>query len=81
MERASDFEYSPDWALRTCSAEDLIVLKAFAGRPQDWLDVEGIITRRRGDLDARLILKEAVPLLDLKSASTDARRLLSLLEA
>jgi len=33
---ASDLE---DARLRTCSAEDLIVHKAFAARPQDWVDI------------------------------------------
>ena len=33
--RSSLFAYPPDVPLRTCSAEDLIVLKAFADRPKD----------------------------------------------
>jgi hypothetical protein len=33
------------------SAEDLIVLKAFASRPRDWIHVEGIIVRQTGKLD------------------------------
>ena len=37
IERSSYFVYPPDVSLRTCSAEDLIVLKAFAGRGQDWV--------------------------------------------
>jgi hypothetical protein len=81
VERASDYAYSPGWSLRTCGAEDLIVLKAFAGRPQDWLDIEGIVTRRGGGLDAGLVLEEAVPLLELRSASGDAQRLRALLDA
>ncbi len=39
--------------LLTCSAEDLIVLKAFAARGRDWVDVEGIIVRQAGALDWR----------------------------
>jgi hypothetical protein len=34
VERSSVFTYPPDVPLRTCSAEDLIVLKAFADRPK-----------------------------------------------
>ena len=34
IERSSYFVYPPNVSLRTCSAEDLIVLKAFAGRGQ-----------------------------------------------
>ena len=32
---------------RTCSAEDPIVHKAFAGRGQDWVDISGMITQER----------------------------------
>jgi hypothetical protein len=42
MARSSAFSIDGSTALITCSAEDLIVLKVFAGRMQDWLDVEGI---------------------------------------
>ena len=51
VQRSSLFDYTPTIALRTCSAEDLIVLKAFAGRSQDWVDVERIIVRQTGKLD------------------------------
>jgi len=33
--RASDYAYSDRVVLRTCTAEDLVVMKAFAARPQD----------------------------------------------
>ncbi|MEW6321217.1 MAG: hypothetical protein AB1635_09015 [Acidobacteriota bacterium] len=33
IERASEFTFPVDVRLRTCSAEDLVVLKAFADRP------------------------------------------------
>lgn len=51
IRRSSKAELVPDASLRTCSAEDLIVHKAFAARPQDWVDVEGVILRQRGELD------------------------------
>jgi len=35
IERSSLFTYPPAVPLRTCSAEDFIVLKAFADRPKD----------------------------------------------
>lgn len=80
VERATDFEYSPGWSLRTCGAEDLIVLKAFAGRPRDWLDIEGVVTRHGDGLNAALVLEEALPLLALKGDQGDADRLRTLLE-
>ncbi|MBM3508354.1 MAG: hypothetical protein FJX64_11800 [Alphaproteobacteria bacterium] len=51
VRRASDWEMAPGAALRTCSAADLIVLKTFAGRPRDWLDLEAVLLRQRSSLD------------------------------
>ena len=66
IERASYFDYPPGISLRTCSAEDLIVLKAFAGRGQDWVDVERIIVRQTGKLDWDYIREQLRPLAELK---------------
>jgi hypothetical protein len=66
--RASDFEFYPGMTLRTCSAEDLMVMKAFAGREQDWGDVKGIISRQGDTLNWSLILSELRPLCELKEA-------------
>ena len=68
IDRSSYFVYPPDVSLRTCSAEDLIVLKAFAGRGQDWVDVEGIIVRQTGKLDWDYILEQLRPLAELKDS-------------
>lgn len=51
IERSSVAEIVPGAPLRTCSATDLVVHKSFAGRPQDWVDVEGVILKQRGALD------------------------------
>ena len=75
VDRSSEFEVAPGVSLRTCSAEDLVVLKAFAGRDQDWLDVRGIATRQAGRLDEASILRELEPLLELKGAPEAATRL------
>lgn len=66
IERSSYFVYPPDVSLRTCTAEDLIVLKAFAGRSQDWVDVERIIVRQTGKLDWKYIREKLQPLAELK---------------
>ena len=68
IERASDFEYPSNTILRTCSAEDLIVLKAFAGRSQDWVDVEKVIIRQTGKLDWEYIFEQLTPLSELKDS-------------
>jgi hypothetical protein len=64
--RSSTFDFPGDVRLRTCSAEDLIVMKAFAGRGKDWLDVEGVITRQAGQLDWGYIESQLAPLAELK---------------
>jgi len=73
--RASEFVIQPGVALVTCSAEDLIVFKAFAGRERDWLDIEGIALRQRGRLDEPLIWAEIGPLLTLKEDPETPKRL------
>lgn len=55
-------------SLRTCSAEDLIIDKTFAGRDQDWLDIRGVIIRQGRRLDLDLIDQELPALLELKQA-------------
>lgn len=54
--------------LTTCSAEDLVVHKAFAGRDLDWGDIERLLTRQHGKLNRDLIRTELPPLIDLKGA-------------
>ncbi|MEO7083681.1 MAG: hypothetical protein ABI442_20690 [Gemmatimonadaceae bacterium] len=54
--------------LRTCSAEDLIVHKAFAARPQDWVDVEGVILKQKGRLTWPQIWSDLSELAELKGA-------------
>lgn len=75
--RASDFGFYPGMTLRTCSAEDLMVMKAFAGREQDWGDVKGIIARQEY-LDWKLIYSELEPLCELKEAPDIVARLKTL---
>ena len=78
-DRATDFAVQEGVALTTCSAEDLVILKAFAGREKDWLDIEGIAIRQAGRLDENLIWRELTPLLELKDAPEAAARLRSIL--
>ena len=51
VDRATYAEYLPGVELNTCSAEDLIVQKSFADRPQDWIDVGHVIVRQGNRLD------------------------------
>ncbi|MGO9232462.1 MAG: hypothetical protein ACLQKA_24960 [Bryobacteraceae bacterium] len=66
VERSSLFEFEAKSALRTCSAEDLIVLKLFAFRPRDVLDAETIVIRQRAVLDWQYIAANLRPLAEVK---------------
>jgi hypothetical protein len=65
--RAVKVEFAPGIELRICSPEDLMVLKSFASRPQDWLDVTSVVVRQGSDnLDWHYILSNLEPLVALK---------------
>lgn len=81
IERASAFEPRPGLRLTTCCAEDLIVHKAFADRPKDWADVEGVAMRQAGRLNERQIFEELRPLIELKEAPDIEDRLRRVLNA
>ena len=66
VDRSSLFTFPPDVPLRICSAEDLLVLKAFASRPKDWVDVDGIIIRQAGRIDWEYVRTQLAPLAELK---------------
>jgi len=80
VERSSGFAIGEGKALRTCSAEDLIVFKAFAGRDKDWLDIEGVALRQAGRLREDILWQELEPLLELKESPETALRLRALLD-
>ena len=65
--RATPFEFFSGLSLRTCSAEDLVTLKAFADRPRDWDDIEGIVSRQVR-LDWDRIESELLPLAEGKDS-------------
>ena len=58
--------WAADQFLITCSAEDLVAHKAFAGRDLDWGDVERVLIRQHGKLNLSLVRSELKPLLELK---------------
>lgn len=53
--RAVDYEIEPGKVIRLCSAEDLIIHKAVAGRPQDLSDIQGVVYRQGETLDVAYI--------------------------
>lgn len=78
IERASAFTFAPELTLRTCSAEDLIVMKAFAGRPKDWAALQGVLLRQAAVLDWPYIEQQLTPLCALKESPELLERLWAL---
>lgn len=66
VERASAWKVDSELTLVTCSADDLIVHKAFAARDLDWADVSSIVMRQGPKLNVEQIWEELRPLVALK---------------
>ncbi len=64
--RSTYFEFEEGVRLRTCSAEDLVVMKLFAGRALDLQDAEGVIRRQVGCFDWAHVREQIGPLAELK---------------
>ncbi|MFM8460173.1 MAG: hypothetical protein ACKOB0_14780 [Chthoniobacterales bacterium] len=77
--RASRWLFADGRYLLTCSAEDLVVHKAFANRPLDWVDIEGVIMRQGPGLKTAQIFGELQPLAELKEEPEIVTRLKVLL--
>lgn len=75
VRRSSLWALPGEVSLRTCSPEDLVVHKAFAGRERDWLDIEAVLLVQRSRLDLRLVRAELAPLLELKEEPESLQRL------
>lgn len=69
--RSSEWSVDGCSPIRTCAADDLLVLKAFAGREKDWGDVRGIIQRQGAAIDRHAVLERLSPLAEL-TERTDA---------
>lgn len=54
IDRAVEIPIEADLT-RVCTAEDLIIHKAIAGRGTDWQDIEGVLFRQQGKLDLKYI--------------------------
>ncbi len=55
IERARLIELESGASVRICTPEDLVILKAVAGRAKDWQDIEGIVIRQADQLDYDVI--------------------------
>lgn len=73
IERATLVALSLSFSIPCCSAEDLFIMKAFAGRPRDWSDAESIVARQ-SSLDEVRILDQLDTLSELRNdTETPAR--------
>ena len=66
------------WSAWICSAEDLIIQKAVAGRGKDWVDIEGILLAQHGRLDEAYVedwLAQFAEALDKPELLTEYKRL------
>lgn len=75
IRRASSFDFASECSIVTASAEDLIVMKAFADRAGDWIDVEGIVLQRGDQLDWKTIEAELAALCEVKESFDALQRL------
>jgi hypothetical protein len=78
IRRSSPYEFLPDIILRTCSAEDLVVLKAFADRNRDWADIETVIERQVCVLDWDYIQNQLQALSEIPGKADILKRLTKL---
>ena len=75
IDRSSVWELDANRFIRTCSAEDLVIQKVFAGRDQDWVDVRTVVERQSASVDQQLVVQELNPLLELKDDPASLERL------
>jgi hypothetical protein len=76
--RASNIPFA-EIPLRICTAEDLVIMKAFANRPRDWSDIQGIVLRQGGKLDIAYIMEQLPPLTAAKPGEPILERLKAVL--
>jgi hypothetical protein len=55
VQRSSLYEFTEDFAFPTCSVEDLLVHKCFAGRPRDLDDAKHVIARNLEVIDTTYV--------------------------
>jgi hypothetical protein len=76
--RSTMFDFGAGLAIRTCSAEDLIILTLFASRALDIHDAEGVVIRHEDALDWRYIESQLRPLAEVKGDPEILRTLVRL---
>jgi len=67
LKRVSQIKLEAGKRINICSAEDLIIYRAAAGRPQDIRDIESIVYRQGAALDAPYICQWLAEISDITS--------------
>jgi len=80
VQRATVEVLAEGLAVPCCTAEDLVIMKAFAGRDQDWFDIKGVIRRQSG-LNAGRVLNCLEQLIDPQDKPDTLSRVRQLLES
>jgi hypothetical protein len=80
VEGAELEEFVPGQRLRLATPGALVVFKAFADRPQDWQDIEGVIVKSGARIDWEQVRGQLKILLDLKGDMSALDRLDALRE-
>ena len=79
IDRAVTIEFSPGFSLPCCTAEDLFIMKVFAGRTRDWLDAEGV-AKRNPAMDTAYVLQYIRDFSDLKESPEMVERAIEILD-
>lgn len=79
VRRATVEELAAGLTVPCCTPEDLVIMKAFAGRDQDWFDIKSVI-RRQSSLDAGRIVGRLEQLVDPDVQPDTVSRVRRLLE-
>ena len=72
--------FTQRFSLKLCLPEDLIVMKAFADRDEDWRDISGIVVKQAARLDRKRILRHLAPLVAAKGNQESLMRVEDLLD-
>jgi len=76
VSRRVQHDYGRGIKLWIITAEDLIIMKAFASRDQDWVDIDGIIRRQHTKLDWDYIMPQVEALAEIKEDAEMVAKLL-----
>lgn len=78
IDRAEPYEFMPGCVLRVCAVQDLIVMKAFAGRSQDLADLQYLIAWHWKSLDWNFIERQLSEICDMSENVTSVPKLAEL---